>query len=99
MNRFHKGDYVSFTAREGHDCRLYVNNIMEQYLRGKIFRVKSVAGYDLEIEVCDLTENPHVTAQHMGWGYTADMFSLYEESDCKMDFTYEQLLTGGGDEK
>ena len=101
MGKFRKGDYVKFTAHEGYDCHLYVNDVMEKYLRGKIFRVKSVDGFDIEIETCDLTANRSVTRRNMDWGYTTDMFSYYEPV-CKpetMEFTYEQLLAGGGDEK
>lgn len=106
MKSFRTGDLVRFIGINGkrydgngvaneHDLRaVYVNSDMQHFLRGKVFRVRSLdANNRVFIEVCEQTQDKLETQRHTGWNFTTGMFELYEDSgDEAMEFTYDQLI-------
>ena len=73
---------------------VFVNSDMQQFLRGKVFRVRALCvNHRVFIEVCEQTQDKLETQRHTGWNFTAGMFELYEDSGNEtMEFTYDQLI-------
>ena len=96
-NRFQKGDYVVFVARQDDDVPCGCNEIMEATLYGKVFLVDSVDEYDDGVQsirpsVCDLTDNPDECI--LDWNFSSPMFELYEEAektDGALDMTFDDF--------